>query len=154
MFLAGHMSDPDELPGLAHFCEHMLFLGTKKYQTENEYSKVSTCASLSGKRNETAPTLMGARMSKCLWKKNKKAELQQMPEGCFSRSLSFLLVLQTVLWWWPEIWHKIGCLQLIVIIITKMIVLFVLSFCSWNHEWPSRSAVSTPADNVLCLWIR
>jgi len=27
---SGHMLDPDELPGLAHFCEHMLFLGTKK----------------------------------------------------------------------------------------------------------------------------
>jgi predicted Zn-dependent peptidase len=24
------MKDPIELPGLAHFCEHMLFLGTKK----------------------------------------------------------------------------------------------------------------------------
>lgn len=24
------MSDPRELPGLAHFCEHMLFLGTEK----------------------------------------------------------------------------------------------------------------------------
>lgn len=23
----GHMSDPANLPGLAHFCEHMLFLG-------------------------------------------------------------------------------------------------------------------------------
>ena len=23
----GHMSDPPNLPGLAHFCEHMLFLG-------------------------------------------------------------------------------------------------------------------------------
>ena len=23
----GHMSDPTNLPGLAHFCEHMLFLG-------------------------------------------------------------------------------------------------------------------------------
>ncbi|KAJ0170064.1 hypothetical protein K1T71_014670 [Dendrolimus kikuchii] len=27
----GYLSDPEELPGLAHFCEHMLFLGTKKY---------------------------------------------------------------------------------------------------------------------------
>lgn len=27
----GHMSDPAELPGLAHFLEHMLFLGTEKY---------------------------------------------------------------------------------------------------------------------------
>jgi len=33
----GHMSDP--IPGLAHFCEHMLFLGTKKYPDENEYTK-------------------------------------------------------------------------------------------------------------------
>ncbi|CAH1389545.1 unnamed protein product [Nezara viridula] len=35
----GFMSDPDYLPGLAHLCEHMLFLGTKKYPLENEYSK-------------------------------------------------------------------------------------------------------------------
>ncbi|KAK0157498.1 hypothetical protein PV328_011239 [Microctonus aethiopoides] len=33
----GHLSDPDELPGLAHFCEHMLFLGTAKYPDLNEY---------------------------------------------------------------------------------------------------------------------
>lgn len=31
--------DPWNLPGLAHFCEHMLFLGTDKYPSENEYSK-------------------------------------------------------------------------------------------------------------------
>lgn len=30
----GHMSDPDEVPGLAHFLEHMLFLGTEKYPNE------------------------------------------------------------------------------------------------------------------------
>jgi insulysin len=35
----GHFSDPDEIPGLAHFCEHMLFLGTEKYPDENSYSK-------------------------------------------------------------------------------------------------------------------
>lgn len=35
----GHMSDPEYLPGLAHFCEHMLFLGTEKYPSENEYNK-------------------------------------------------------------------------------------------------------------------
>ncbi|KAG7377289.1 hypothetical protein PHYPSEUDO_011930 [Phytophthora pseudosyringae] len=34
----GFHSDPDELPGLAHFCEHMLFLGTDKYPDENSYS--------------------------------------------------------------------------------------------------------------------
>ncbi|KAK0074312.1 hypothetical protein PV326_012560, partial [Microctonus aethiopoides] len=33
----GMLSDPDELPGLAHFCEHMLFLGTAKYPDLNEY---------------------------------------------------------------------------------------------------------------------
>ncbi|KAL4232280.1 hypothetical protein ACF0H5_009851 [Mactra antiquata] len=35
----GHMKDPKDIPGLAHFCEHMLFLGTKKYPEENEYNK-------------------------------------------------------------------------------------------------------------------
>lgn len=34
----GFHSDPDEIPGLAHFCEHMLFLGTDKYPDENSYS--------------------------------------------------------------------------------------------------------------------
>lgn len=34
----GHMSDPNDIPGLAHFCEHMLFLGTEKYPNENAYS--------------------------------------------------------------------------------------------------------------------
>uniref|UniRef100_A0A915L512 Peptidase M16 N-terminal domain-containing protein n=1 Tax=Romanomermis culicivorax TaxID=13658 RepID=A0A915L512_ROMCU len=33
----GYMCDPVKLPGLAHFCEHMLFMGTKKYPVENDY---------------------------------------------------------------------------------------------------------------------
>ncbi|XP_072413834.1 insulin-degrading enzyme isoform X1 [Chiloscyllium punctatum] len=35
----GSLADPKEIPGLAHFCEHMLFLGTEKYPKENEYSQ-------------------------------------------------------------------------------------------------------------------
>lgn len=42
----GQFSDPSkaagdvaDLPGLAHFLEHMLFLGTEKYPDENEYSR-------------------------------------------------------------------------------------------------------------------
>eukprot|EP01127_Copromyxa_protea_P010614 TRINITY_DN2597_c0_g1_i1.p1 TRINITY_DN2597_c0_g1~~TRINITY_DN2597_c0_g1_i1.p1 ORF type:complete len:920 (-),score=181.97 TRINITY_DN2597_c0_g1_i1:22-2781(-) len=35
---AGFFCDPEDVAGLAHFCEHMLFLGTKKYPNENEYS--------------------------------------------------------------------------------------------------------------------
>ncbi|KAG7926562.1 hypothetical protein KL925_003612 [Ogataea polymorpha] len=34
----GAFQDPPELPGLAHFCEHLLFMGTSKYPSENEYS--------------------------------------------------------------------------------------------------------------------
>ncbi|XP_050068386.1 insulin-degrading enzyme [Anopheles maculipalpis] len=34
----GHLSDPLEIPGLAHLCEHMLFLGTEKYPNEDEYT--------------------------------------------------------------------------------------------------------------------
>eukprot|EP00752_Nemacystus_decipiens_P005957 g5379.t2 len=33
----GAASDPADLPGLAHFLEHMLFLGTSKYPVENAY---------------------------------------------------------------------------------------------------------------------
>lgn len=35
----GHQSDPEQLPGLAHFLEHMLFLGTEKYPDENSYKQ-------------------------------------------------------------------------------------------------------------------
>jgi insulysin len=34
----GFFSDPESLPGLAHFLEHMLFLGTAKYPDEESYS--------------------------------------------------------------------------------------------------------------------
>ncbi|KAK1236433.1 metalloprotease [Marasmius sp. AFHP31] len=35
----GHLSDPDDMPGLAHFCEHLLFMGTENFPKENEYSE-------------------------------------------------------------------------------------------------------------------
>lgn len=35
----GSADDPQEFLGLAHFLEHMLFLGTKKYPTPDEYQK-------------------------------------------------------------------------------------------------------------------
>ncbi len=39
---AGSWNDPAEFPGMAHFCEHMLFMGTQKYPDENEFmAKVS-----------------------------------------------------------------------------------------------------------------
>lgn len=34
---SGAFNDPPNLPGLAHFCEHLLFMGTTKYPSENEY---------------------------------------------------------------------------------------------------------------------
>ena len=34
----GTLYDPPQANGLAHFLEHMLFLGTKKYPSENHYS--------------------------------------------------------------------------------------------------------------------
>ncbi|KAI9024789.1 Metalloenzyme, LuxS/M16 peptidase-like protein [Hyaloraphidium curvatum] len=34
----GHLADPDEWQGLAHFLEHLLFMGTAKYPQENDYS--------------------------------------------------------------------------------------------------------------------
>jgi insulysin len=35
----GKLLEPKELAGLAHFCEHMLFLGTTKYPEEGEYKQ-------------------------------------------------------------------------------------------------------------------
>ncbi|KAI8388880.1 Metalloenzyme, LuxS/M16 peptidase-like protein [Radiomyces spectabilis] len=35
----GHLSDPEDLQGLAHFCEHLLFMGTEKYPKENDYNQ-------------------------------------------------------------------------------------------------------------------
>ena len=35
----GHLCDPENISGLAHFLEHMLFLGTEKYPDENSYSQ-------------------------------------------------------------------------------------------------------------------
>ncbi|KAJ1940746.1 metalloprotease, partial [Kickxella alabastrina] len=34
----GSLADPPLYQGLAHFCEHLLFMGTSKYPKENEYS--------------------------------------------------------------------------------------------------------------------
>ncbi|CAM9753658.1 unnamed protein product, partial [Ectocarpus sp. 13 AM-2016] len=43
MFIrAGHMQDPPELAGMAHFHEHMLFLGTEKYPEEGEFENFLT----------------------------------------------------------------------------------------------------------------
>lgn len=33
----GAFEDPENLPGLAHFCEHLLFMGSTKFPDENEY---------------------------------------------------------------------------------------------------------------------
>ncbi len=50
----GYMSDPPDLPGLAHFCEHMLFLGSKSFPDESGFEKV--VASSGGSNNAyTAP---------------------------------------------------------------------------------------------------
>ena len=35
----GHFCDPEDLQGAAHFLEHLLFMGTKKYPSEQDYSQ-------------------------------------------------------------------------------------------------------------------
>ncbi|KXN92195.1 Insulin-degrading enzyme [Leucoagaricus sp. SymC.cos] len=38
----GHLQDPPDMPGLAHFCEHLLFMGTEQFPRENEYQEYLT----------------------------------------------------------------------------------------------------------------
>ncbi|KAF6785196.1 zinc protease [Colletotrichum sojae] len=45
----GNFSDEEEMPGMAHAVEHLLFMGTKKFPIENEYSQY--LASNSGSSN-------------------------------------------------------------------------------------------------------
>ncbi|MCB1180840.1 MAG: insulinase family protein [Chlamydiia bacterium] len=45
----GTWDDPEARPGMAHFVEHMLFMGTKKYPDENGYSRFLDAHG--GKRN-------------------------------------------------------------------------------------------------------
>lgn len=45
----GSFSDPSDIPGLAHFLEHLLFMGTTKYPDENAYGEY--LASHSGHSN-------------------------------------------------------------------------------------------------------
>lgn len=35
----GSMNNPSRWPGLAHFCEHMLFLGTARYPDEGDFAR-------------------------------------------------------------------------------------------------------------------
>ena len=39
---SGSLNDPSEVNGIAHFCEHMLFLGTKKFPEIDSYAKFLT----------------------------------------------------------------------------------------------------------------
>ena len=38
----GHYSDPEKLPGLSHYLEHMLFMGSEPFPDENEYDAYLT----------------------------------------------------------------------------------------------------------------
>jgi secreted Zn-dependent insulinase-like peptidase len=46
---AGQLQDPTEVQGLAHFCEHMLFLGSEKFPSESDFD--SFCAQSAGYSN-------------------------------------------------------------------------------------------------------
>ena len=37
--LGGSLSDPVDMPGLAHYLEHSVFLGSQKFPQENGYSR-------------------------------------------------------------------------------------------------------------------
>ena len=60
----GHMSDPVDRPGLARFCEHMLFLGNDKYPGEDEFEQyISRVGGSSNAFTDTEDTVIS---SSCL----------------------------------------------------------------------------------------
>ena len=38
---SGSLNDPEEVQGIAHFCEHMLFMGSEKFPGISEYTDFS-----------------------------------------------------------------------------------------------------------------
>ena len=38
----GSLSDPAAMPGLSHYLEHMLFMGSERYPDENDYDAFLT----------------------------------------------------------------------------------------------------------------
>lgn len=67
----GSLTDPREAQGLAHYLEHMLFMGTKKYPEENEYSNVvwmlfSICQKTRGRLMLTHPLKRPTSTLRCL----------------------------------------------------------------------------------------
>lgn len=40
----GHLADPEDLQGLAHFCEHLLFMGTEKVSSNFHHHQPSPAA--------------------------------------------------------------------------------------------------------------
>ena len=83
----GSLKDPLQAQGLAHYLEHMLFMGTEKYPDENDYSNVCLhLHSLSPKTQDTpTPTLL----------KNKPISILKFPpmhsHKHWTDSLNFLL---------------------------------------------------------------
>ena len=57
----GSYCDPDDIPGMAHFLEHMLFYGSKKYPEEGGYDKfvqVSGMLTRSGSTNRLGTVIV------------------------------------------------------------------------------------------------
>lgn len=44
----GSFSDPKEVPGMAHFLEHMVFMGSEKFPAENDFDSFIKVLFMSG----------------------------------------------------------------------------------------------------------
>ena len=56
----GHMMDPEDNPGIAHFCEHMCFLGSSKFPevgSQQEYMPNRQLLRLTITNNSLSPPL-------------------------------------------------------------------------------------------------
>ena len=62
---AGCKLDPEELPGLAHYLEHMLFMGSKKFSLEKA-TPLQKAVRHTGTRSTTTPDLKSSKLKPML----------------------------------------------------------------------------------------
>ena len=82
---AGSFDDPPELPGLAHFVEHMVFMGSKKYPGENEFDQfIQKAGGDANAYTEGETTCFYFHTQRRHLREGEKSSMSYLVAGCFN----------------------------------------------------------------------